>query len=118
MTFDAVVLAGGRGRRLGGVSKPEVRLAGRTLLTESTAGRPRPVDVAGMVLLAFSSGWLFIVGALLGYLGWTWPGLVHLAVVRDSPGAVAANSGTVQSGFSGGAAIGPLLLGVLVEATS
>ncbi|MEU9821518.1 MFS transporter [Pseudonocardia alni] len=27
-------------------------LAGRTLLSESTAGRPRPVDVAGMVLLA------------------------------------------------------------------
>ena len=27
-------------------------VAGATLLTESTAGRPRPVDVAGMVLLA------------------------------------------------------------------
>jgi molybdopterin-guanine dinucleotide biosynthesis protein A len=31
-TFDAIVLAGGRGQRLGGVSKPEVLLAGRTLL--------------------------------------------------------------------------------------
>lgn len=30
--YDAVVLAGGRGRRLGGVSKPEVRVAGRPLL--------------------------------------------------------------------------------------
>lgn len=29
---DAVVLAGGRGRRLGGASKPEVRVAGRPLL--------------------------------------------------------------------------------------
>jgi molybdopterin-guanine dinucleotide biosynthesis protein A len=32
VTFDAIVLAGGRGQRLGGVSKPEVVLAGRTLL--------------------------------------------------------------------------------------
>jgi molybdopterin-guanine dinucleotide biosynthesis protein A len=31
-SFDAVVLAGGRGQRLGGASKPEVLVAGRTLL--------------------------------------------------------------------------------------
>jgi len=30
--YDAIVLAGGRGSRLGGVNKPEVRLAGRRLL--------------------------------------------------------------------------------------
>lgn len=32
MTFDGVILAGGRGRRLGGVSKPEVTVGGRRLL--------------------------------------------------------------------------------------
>ncbi|WNB86933.1 NTP transferase domain-containing protein [Cellulomonas sp. ATA003] len=32
MIVDAVVLAGGQGRRLGGVSKPDVAVAGRTLL--------------------------------------------------------------------------------------
>lgn len=32
LTFDAVVLAGGRARRLGGVSKPDVVVAGRRLL--------------------------------------------------------------------------------------
>lgn len=30
--FDAVVLAGGRGRRLGGVDKPAVRVGGRSML--------------------------------------------------------------------------------------
>lgn len=32
MTYDAIVLAGGEGRRLGGVSKPEILVAGRTML--------------------------------------------------------------------------------------
>jgi molybdopterin-guanine dinucleotide biosynthesis protein A len=32
MTYDAVVLAGGAGRRLGGVSKPAITIAGRRLL--------------------------------------------------------------------------------------
>ncbi|MGH8776871.1 MAG: NTP transferase domain-containing protein, partial [Jiangellaceae bacterium] len=30
--WDAVVLAGGRGSRLGGVDKPALRIGGRTLL--------------------------------------------------------------------------------------
>ena len=36
-TFDAVVLAGGRGSRLGGVSKPEVVVGGRALLDHALA---------------------------------------------------------------------------------
>lgn len=92
------------------------RIHGRSLYVASA--NIMGLAVVGMVMLAFSSGWPFILGALVGYLGWTWPGLVHLAVVRDSPHAVAANTGTVQSGFAGGAAVAPLLLGILVEATS
>lgn len=48
-TFDAVVLAGGTGRRLGGASKPDVLLAGRRLLDHAlaaTAGAGRVVVVA------------------------------------------------------------------------
>ncbi len=48
MPYDAVVLAGGRARRLGGVSKPEVPLAGRTLLDralDATRGARRVVVV-------------------------------------------------------------------------
>jgi molybdopterin-guanine dinucleotide biosynthesis protein A len=37
VTFDAVVLAGGTGRRLGGTSKPDVRLGGRRLLDHALA---------------------------------------------------------------------------------
>ena len=47
--FDAVVLAGGRARRLGGVSKPDVAVGGRRLLDrtlEATAGA-REVVVVG-----------------------------------------------------------------------
>ena len=35
--FDAIVLAGGRGRRLGGASKPEVVVGGRALLDHALA---------------------------------------------------------------------------------
>ncbi|UNX55189.1 NTP transferase domain-containing protein [Georgenia sp. TF02-10] len=47
--FDAVVLAGGTGRRLDGASKPDLRLAGRRLLDHvlaGTAGARRVVVVA------------------------------------------------------------------------
>jgi molybdopterin-guanine dinucleotide biosynthesis protein A len=49
VTFDAVVLAGGTGRRLGGASKPDVLLDGRRLLDHAlsaTAGAGRVVVVA------------------------------------------------------------------------
>ncbi|WP_225754653.1 NTP transferase domain-containing protein [Actinotalea sp. Marseille-Q4924] len=48
VAHDAVVLAGGRGRRLGAVSKPDVRVAGRSLLDrvlEGTAAADRVVVV-------------------------------------------------------------------------
>jgi len=49
VAFDAVVLAGGTGRRLGGASKPDVMLAGRRLLDHAlaaTVGARRVVVVA------------------------------------------------------------------------
>ncbi len=49
VSFDAVVLAGGTARRLDGVSKPDVELAGRRLLDHAlaaTAGARRVVVVA------------------------------------------------------------------------
>ena len=40
MSFDAVILSGGSARRLGGIAKPELVIAGRTLLeTAIVAGR-------------------------------------------------------------------------------
>ncbi len=53
-SFDAVVLAGGRGQRLGGVSKPEVLVAGRTLLDRAldATGDARRTVVVGPPHLA------------------------------------------------------------------
>jgi molybdopterin-guanine dinucleotide biosynthesis protein A len=48
VTWDAVVLAGGRGRRLGGLDKPGLLLDGRSLLDRAlaaTAGAPHRVVV-------------------------------------------------------------------------
>lgn len=72
--------------------------------------------VPGYLLLAGGAGWVLLLGALLAYAaGWSWPGLFHLAVVRQSPEAPAAATGVVQIGVSLGAGAGPLLLGVLAE---
>lgn len=73
----------------------------------------------GYVLLAAGEGPWFVVGSLLAYgAGWTWPGLVHFAVVRDNRRAAASATGILQTGVGFGGAAGPLLFGFLVQATS
>ncbi|WP_035781796.1 MFS transporter [Arthrobacter sp. H14] len=74
---------------------------------------------AGFLLLAVGEGLWFIAGSLLAYgAGWTWPGLVHFAVVRDNRRAAASATGVIQTGVAFGGAAGPLLFGFLVQATS
>lgn len=53
-SFDAVVLAGGRGRRLGGASKPEVVVGGRALLDHAllAVGAADRIVVVGPAELA------------------------------------------------------------------
>ena len=77
------------------------------------------VGVVGFVLLATGAAGLLVIGTLLAFgAGWGWPGLFNFAVVRSNPGAPAAATGITQTGASGGAALGPLLFGVVVEASS
>lgn len=78
------------------------------------------LGVIGYLLLALgTSSLLFVLGALLAYgAGWTWPGLVHFAVVRDNRANAATATGVIQTGLSLGAAAGPLLFGLLTAATS
>lgn len=77
------------------------------------------LGVVGFLLLSLGSTSLFTIGAFLAYgAGWTWPGLVHFAVVRDNRLAAASATGVLQTGLSLGAACGPLLFGLLVAATS
>ena len=86
---------------------------GRLLLVGGMLG----TGVAGFVMLATGSPALVVPGVLLAFAaGWGWPGLFNFAVVRTSPGAPAAATGVTQTGASGGAAVGPVLFGVVVEA--
>jgi len=73
--------------------------------------------VAGFVMLATGSPALVVPGVLLAFAaGWGWPGLFNFTVVKSNPGAPAAATGVTQTGASGGAAVGPVLFGVVVEA--
>jgi hypothetical protein len=49
---------------------------------------------------------------------WGWPGLMHLAVVRQNPGAPSAATGIVMTGAFVGSVGGPLVFGWLVEQQS
>ena len=93
------------------------RVRGRSLYV--TTANLMLGTVAGMLLLAVGhSVELFVVGAVIAYAGWTWPGLYHLAIVRDSQGAVASATGVILAGLSLGAAAGPLTIGLIAEAVS
>jgi MFS family permease len=77
------------------------------------------VGVAGFGMLATGEVALILPGALLAFAaGWGWPGLFNFAVVKTSPGAPAAATGITQTGASGGAALGPLVFGLVAEAAS
>ena len=75
--------------------------------------------VAGFVMLATGKVALILPGTLLAFAaGWGWPGLFNFAVVKTSPGAPAAATGITQTGASGGAAVGPLVFGLVAEGAS
>ena len=48
--------------------------------------------------------------------GWAWPGLFNLSVIRNNPSAPGAATGITQIGVFIGAAAGPALGGVIVDA--
>lgn len=75
-------------------------------------------SVVGYILLAVGGREVFVAGAIVAYLGWTWAGLLHLGIVRDSIGSVARSTGVLQTGMALGAALGPLTLGFVAEAES
>ncbi|MGY2067305.1 MFS transporter [Blastococcus sp. SYSU DS0619] len=59
------------------------------------------------------------VGVVIGYCtGWAWAGLSTYSVTRMHPGMAARATSITQGGMGAGAALGPLLFGVLVTATS
>ena len=77
------------------------------------------IGVAGFVMLSTGIDSLLVVGTLLAFgAGWGWPGLFNFAVVKTNPNAPAAATGVTQTGASGGAALGPLVFGLVVEGSS
>lgn len=72
------------------------------------------VGAAGIVLLSLQDMTALVVGTLIAFcIGWSWPGVLLFAVVRagrDSPGLA---SGAIQGGNFAGAALGPVLFGIL-----
>jgi MFS family permease len=77
------------------------------------------VGIAGFGMLATGEAVLILPGVLLAFAaGWGWPGLFNFAVVKTSPGAPAAATGITQTGASGGAAVGPLVFGLVAEVAS
>ncbi|MGB3681321.1 MAG: MFS transporter, partial [Rubrobacteraceae bacterium] len=72
----------------------------------------------GFVLLATRMDSLLVLGTVLAFgAGWGWPGIFNFAIVKTNPGAPAAATGITQTGASGGAALGPLLFGLILQAT-
>jgi MFS family permease len=71
---------------------------------------------AGYALLATGRAALVAPGGLVCFcVGWSWPGLFNLAIVRNNPGAPGAATGITQTGTYLGAVAGPLLFGVAVD---
>jgi predicted MFS family arabinose efflux permease len=77
------------------------------------------IGAVGIVLLNLGGYPGLIVGGLLVFsAGWGWSGLFTFTVVKDNPGAPAAAWGVAQTGKFIGAAIGPILFGVIAERVS
>jgi MFS family permease len=62
---------------------------------------------------------LIAAGAVIGYCtGWAWAGLSTYSVARMHPGMAARATSITQGGMGAGAALGPLVFGLAVSASS
>jgi MFS family permease len=75
--------------------------------------------VLGFLLLATDRPLIMGIGAVIALAGtWGFNGVFWYAVIRAFPGAPGQVTGTLLPGGQLGGAVGPLLLGLLIEATS
>ena len=77
--------------------------------------------VASLAFIGLSTGSKAMLFAAMPFVfatSFAWPGLFHLAMVRANPSAPGAATGIAMTGSFTGAVCGPLLFGLLVEATS
>jgi MFS family permease len=70
-------------------------------------------------LLGTGTEALIAAGAVIGYCtGWAWAGLSTYSVARMHPGMAARATSITQGGMGAGAALGPLVFGLVVSAGS
>lgn len=92
------------------------RRGGKHLLTVAAMMAMGAVGYAG---LATDAPALMVPGAIVAFcLGWGWPGLFNLAIVKNNAGSPGAATGITQTGTYMGAVLGPVGFGVVVEASS
>jgi predicted MFS family arabinose efflux permease len=73
----------------------------------------------GIVILNLGGYPGLLIGGFIGFTaGWGWSGLFTFAVVKDNPEAPAAAWGVAQTGKFLGAAIGPLVFGIVADRSS
>lgn len=73
----------------------------------------------GYLMLASGDGVLVVPGALIAFgAGWGWPGMFNFAVVHQHRSAPATATGFTQMGVYLGAALGPIMFGLLAEVYS
>lgn len=71
----------------------------------------------GVLLLAVDVPATYLIAPIPAFaFGWAWPGLFNLSVVRNNPSAPASATGISQVGVFAGAALGPALGGIIVDA--
>jgi predicted MFS family arabinose efflux permease len=76
------------------------------------------VGALGHLMFALTEPWLYIAAIPIAFgAGWAWPGLFNLAVVRNYPDAPGAATGVSQTGTYLGAVLGPVVFGLLVDAS-
>jgi len=79
------------------------------------------LGAGAVVLLLFipADGWPFAALVAVGFAtAWGWPGLFTYSVVNANAITAAASSATAYSGIFAGAALGPLLVGEIIERAS
>lgn len=77
------------------------------------------LGAASSVIFTIRVPWVQLLGVPIAFgLGWAWPGLFNLSVVRAAPSAPGRATGITQTGTYVGGAIGPVLFGAIAQGGS
>ena len=76
-------------------------------------------SAAGYALMATDTAWLYVLGGQVAFiLGWSWPALMVVALVRMNPHAPGLATSFAIGGLNLGAVLGPGAFGAISDAAS